>query len=542
MKHWIIIGVIAWLTAFTGHAANEMVVDGVTYQWSPSDLAYIVTGWDEENPVQSLHIRGEVDGLDVVGIATGAFEDNQDIVFLTIDEGILYIGQNAFCRCSNLEVAILPEGLVKIEEEAFAFCTKLSFMSIPSTVEDIQAHAFSGCTGVTDVYFLMDETRLDDFYWWDGRYPSPGEEQHGGMEFNQSRLDGHNPESGTRIHVPNGMYSAYDESGKFEAWLLEEDDGCYPLWWIVNFGVVGRTYTVSDELTAVYTDVYGGLYAKDENRWLTPDRVYSGEVDYMRLSGLMKELGDVYDQSNWVVLQGVENPEIYNSHQIEGATISGTLIDKKNPVIEVTSSPNRGVHVNFMPNVYIPASFMGRTQFGPVLMKTYAFVQPKPQEYIKVAWAIYHDCDDENEFYVPEPDLDNGINQHGLCGGFLVDYDLYEQPPVPYLVDEGYYEFNAINRRATEPEDLKGSDRPREELSSFPPYVDGGLSTDFTVFPLYLPDEPIPTSIIDVNSGDTHVKEGWYAIDGRFLGFTEPSVTGVYIHHGKKVMVLKTGE
>ena len=188
MKHWIIIGVIAWLTAFTGHAANEMVVDGVTYQWSPSDLAYIVTGWDEENPVQLLHIRGEVDGLDVVGIATGAFEDNQDIVFLTIDEGILYIGQNAFCRCTNLEVAILPEGLVKIEEEAFAFCTKLSFMSIPSTVEDIQAHAFSGCTGVTDVYFLMDETRLDDFYWWDGRYPSPGEEQHGGMEFNHASM------------------------------------------------------------------------------------------------------------------------------------------------------------------------------------------------------------------------------------------------------------------------------------------------------------------------------------------------------------------
>ena len=46
------------------------------------------------------------------------------------------------------------------------------------------------------------------------------------------------------------------------AWIpLVQDDNCYPLWWIVNYGVVGREYTVSDALAAVYVDKNGGLYA-----------------------------------------------------------------------------------------------------------------------------------------------------------------------------------------------------------------------------------------------------------------------------------------
>lgn len=59
----------------------------------------------------------------------------------------------------------------------------------------------------------------------------------------------HNPDHGTLVHVPDGMYQAYRDSRKLEAWLIEEDDNCYPLWWIVNYGVVGREYTVCDDLT-----------------------------------------------------------------------------------------------------------------------------------------------------------------------------------------------------------------------------------------------------------------------------------------------------
>ena len=501
MRKLLLIALFTVLTATVGHAANDpVVVDGVVYEWyaQNNQYGYIATGWDEETPIQSLHIRGQVDGYQVFGIANGAFEDNEDIVYLTIDEGITSIGQNAFCRCSNIEVAILPEGLEIIEEEAFAFCTSLTTMVIPSTVTEIQAHAFSDCTGVTDVYFLMTEVdQLGDFNWWDGVY-EPGYEEHGGMEFNTNQH--------TVIHVPDGMLQDYVDSEKFVAWIpLVQDDNCYPLWWIVNYGVVGREYTVSDALAAIYLDVDGGLYAKDDNLWLTPDRAYPGEIDYMRTTGLMKEKDNKYDQSNWVVLTNVEEPDQFLECLIAGGTITGTLVDKKNPVIEVSDEATLepGAQYLYEKNVYIPASFMGRAQLSPN-GRVYALVQPKPQELIRVDWTIY--CEDDECFYLPEPDEDNGINTMELKGGFGVSYDLYKGE-VPALEDCGYYAFNAINRRivASEESNLKVENTP---------YTAGGVSEQFLVYPLELPDDPIPTAITTVEGEKTVNSVRYYNVAG----------------------------
>lgn len=526
MKKLLLIALLTVLTATVGHAANDpVVVDGVVYEWYENSVAhqygYVAVGWDEVTPIQSLHIRGEVNDRQVYGIAAQAFEDNQDIVYLTIDEGITSIGHNAFCRCSNLEVAILPEGLETIEEEAFAFCNSLTTMVIPSTVTEIQAHAFWECTGVTDVYFLMtDAQQLYYFNWWDGVY-EPGNEEHGGMEFNTNQH--------TTIHVPDGMMQDYVDSEKFVAWLpLQEDDNTYPLWWIVNFGVVGREYTVSDALAAVYVNIDGGLYAKDDNNWLTPDRAYPGEIDYMKNTGLMNELGNTYDQSNWVVLTGIDNPSTYKNFFIAGGSITGTLLNKKNPVIEVSNDAELEMDgkCDYVPNVYIPASFMGRAQLSPN-GRTYAFVQPKPQELIHVDWTIY--SDDKECFYLPEPDEDNGINTMQLKGGFGVCYYLYEGK-VPILEDCGYYAFDAINRRIATSE---GSNLKVENV----PYTDGGVSDKFVVYPLKLPDNPIPTAITEIINDFTPKDRGWYTIDGRYLGVVKPTVPGIYINGNRKVVI-----
>ena len=293
-------------------------------------------------------------------------------------------------------------------------------------------------------------------------------------------------------------------------------------------------------MTAVYTDVEYNLYVKDDNHWLTPDRIYSGEIDYMRSTGLMSHKNNTYDQSNWVILTELLDPESFNGHLIEGASITGKLIDKRNPVIEVTSTPTRGDQASYIPNVYIPSSFMGRTQQGTIVNRTFAFVQPKPQEYIKVDWAVYYDCDDENEFYCAEPNLGQGVNQNGLYGGFMTDYSLYENPPLPDLEQGGYYDFPAINRLKVTQERLNASGSSHMGLR-FPhnPYVEGGLSTEFTVFPLSLPDEPIYTSITSINNDDILNDEGWFSIDGSFLGATTPVAPGFYIHNGKKVAIAK---
>lgn len=548
MKNLLLIALLSVLTASVCHAANDpVVVDGVTYEWYENSITheygYMATGWDEETPIQSLHILGIVDGYQVYGISDGAFEDNEDIIYLTIDEGITSIGENAFCRCYNLEVAILPEGLVTIEEEAFAFCNSLTTMVIPSTVEEIQSHAFSGCTGVTDVYFLMDSAdQLDYFNWWDGVYPSPGEDEHGGMEFNTNQ--------NTIVHVPAGTYDIYDDSGKLEAWLFQEDSGSYPLWWIVNYGVVGHEYTVSDDLTAVYVDVEGGLYAKDDNHWLTPDKVYTDEIDYMSTTGLMKDKNNQYDQSNWVVLTNVEAPDGFIGYLIKGETISGILKDKMNPVIEVSDGATLeiGDQGLYEKNVYIPASFMGRAQISSN-GKTYAFVQPKPQELLRVEWTIY--SEDDECFYLPEPDGED-INSQELAGGIKPCYDLYEGDEMPVLEDCGYYAFDAINRLKVEGGRWKvesGRVVPRSSFHiprfsihapkahNYTPYTAGGVSDMFVVYPLELPDEPIPTDIYEINVSSRQTDNCWYTIDGRNLGTTKPTLPGIYINGNHKVVI-----
>ena len=563
MSRHIILFSFLLLTSWSSHAANDIVVDGVVYHWSNQDLGYVVTGWDEETPIQSLHICGTVDdGMDVVGIQPGAFQDCANIVYVMIDEGITYIGENAFSGCENIKYVVLPEGLVTIQEEAFAFCSALELFTIPSTVRDIQARAFFGCTGVTDVYFnIIDEEALmadpddpDAFVWWDGWYENifgdyQSYDPHGGIEFNRSLLPDavihndytgedvtieHNPDHGTLIHVPAGMYQTYVDSRKLEAWLIEEDDNCYPLWWIVNYGVVGREYTVCDYLTGIYVDVNGDLYAKDDECWLMPDKAYPGEVDYMKNCGLLENHGNIYDQSNWVVLTGLETPEIYKMYRIQGASITGVLRDKHNPVIEVSSTPVKGDQSHYEHNIYITASLMSRTQ---VVNNgwTFAFVRPKPQEVAYYEWSVYYD---NNEFYMPAPDDEQGTNKYAIEGGMVIFEDLYEEPPMPDLVENGYYPFYAISRYKSEDMQWKLGG-PKREGKTFEPYLESGLTPWYDIYPLRLPDEPVITAVEQTQADEDNAVTWYYDLLGHCRRVPFGGFNIVVTRNGKQTKVYK---
>ena len=299
-----------------------------------------------------------------------------------------------------------------------------------------------------------------------------------------------------------------------EAWLLQEDDNSHPLWWIVNYGLVGRDYTVSDDLSAIYKDVAGNLYAKDDNHWLMPDRVYAGEVDYMLTTG---QRSGTYDQSNWVELRdgngGSLNLADCLGHIVAGGSITGRLVDKRNPAMLLTSAPTKGGTASYTPNTYLPCAFMGRTQVGNN-GTTYAFVQPKPQEYARIEQAVYAgDNDAVNQFYIAAPDGEQ-VNPQHLAGGFDAALDLYEEPEaVPELASGSAYAFNAITRKKAQAEAEATPGGLRRAAESYEPYADGGVSTEFVVMPLLLSSDPIITGIAEV------------------------AAPGCYIHQGQKVMV-----
>lgn len=508
--------------------AETFVVDGVVYERSNNSLYCLAVGWDEVTPIQSLHILGEVEGWEVEGIKTGAFQDMISIEYVKIDEGVTYIGENAFNRCTGLKSVVLPEGLLTIGEYAFSFCTGLTTMVIPSTVTDIQFEAFAECAAVTDVYFLM-QTIPDSFGWWDGIYRDAPDVA-GGMEFGTVEQ--------TTIHVPDGCLQDYIDSGKFVAWLdadaMQQDDGSYPLWWIVNYGVVGREYTVDDALTAVYVDKYGDLYAKDDKHWLLPDKVYSGELDYMGGAGFAS--APQYDQSNWVILHHSELPS--GCYLIEGGTITGQLVDKRNPVIDVASALTKGKEATYNPNVYIAASLMGRAQLGSN-GRTYAFVRPKPQEFAKYEWSIYGE---DGNFYVPANDTELGMNTVNLAGGFHPNFDLLQEGNEDKLLENACYPMTAITRYWQPVEDKKSVRREyNPDDSDFRPNVEGGVSTQYEVFPLALatdPDiDPIITGITRTEMQEPSSNDIYYDLCGRSLGVAKPTTPGFYIHRHRTIVV-----
>lgn len=70
---------------------------------------------------------------------------------LLIPEGVTYIGDAAFCCCTNITCVTIPDGVTSIGEGAFEQCSGLMSIVMPSTLTSIGSVAFSGCTNLTSV-------------------------------------------------------------------------------------------------------------------------------------------------------------------------------------------------------------------------------------------------------------------------------------------------------------------------------------------------------------------------------------------------------
>jgi hypothetical protein len=70
---------------------------------------------------------------------------------VTVPEGVVAIGEEAFMGKSTLEVVHLPASLRSIERHAFSGCHKLSSLVFPEGITNFGYGAFSDCTSLTSV-------------------------------------------------------------------------------------------------------------------------------------------------------------------------------------------------------------------------------------------------------------------------------------------------------------------------------------------------------------------------------------------------------
>ncbi len=232
-----------------------------------------------------------------------------------------------------------------------------------------------------------------------------------------------------------------------------------PLVDIVNDGTVGQTYTVADDIMGVYIAEKEPtrVYAKDYGKHRYPSTIKDGEVDFVKDQVDENEIKlqqDDWDQSNWVILDFETAEEaqkfagkIGETNQtspiackvIKGGTLTGKLTNKLNPTMTVTSYVEPTETLDYLQNSYIPCNFMTPNVQSNIYWHgethDYFFIEPKPQEYVKVWWALY---DANNHFTI---DTDSKFK-----GSFKADRSLY-----PGVWEQDFkigkaYNFHAIVR------------------------------------------------------------------------------------------------
>lgn len=275
-----------------------------------------------------------------------------------------------------------------------------------------------------------------------------------------------------------------------------------PLEYIVNEGEVNNTYTIADDIIAVYIAEKEPtrLYAKDLGRHRYPSVKGEDEVDYVKDMAKLQE--SEWDQSNWVLLDFNTAEEaqkfLASSNSkgvIKGGTLTGVLTDKLNPTMKVTSYKEPTQWTDYQENYYVTGNMMDPLVQTDNKGKHIFFVEPKPQEYVKVFWATY-DGPERKHFHAP--DNQQGSNGHDLKGSFNVDWSLY---PGNYLTDfikGNTYNFHAIVRY-TKPHHVAIEDG---EEPSGAPRREGEEEVregDYMVFPLEGGDE-VATAINEVTS------------------------------------------
>ena len=99
----------------------------------------------------------------IISIGNDAFSGCVNLESVTIPESVTAISKKAFFGCGNLKSIELPGSVESIGESAFEGCVSLEKTVIPDKVSEISSSAFSGCTGLNEITLPAGVKRIG--YW-----------------------------------------------------------------------------------------------------------------------------------------------------------------------------------------------------------------------------------------------------------------------------------------------------------------------------------------------------------------------------------------
>ena len=123
--------------------------DGLEF-YSNGDGTCMLVGY-EDLPSGTVTVPAySPSGERVTGVGAAAFRNCEELVSITLPEGVEEIGDRAFYGCADLREVGLPESLCRIGDSAFSYCGALSVISLPSALANVGSYAFSQCAALEE--------------------------------------------------------------------------------------------------------------------------------------------------------------------------------------------------------------------------------------------------------------------------------------------------------------------------------------------------------------------------------------------------------
>lgn len=95
-------------------------------------------------------IPDTLDGYRVTSLGTNSFHQNS-LTSITIPDGVVYIGEQAFRKCKKLTRIDIPDSVGYIGEAAFEECVSLSQVKLPDSLRRISDHMFYRCGSLIEL-------------------------------------------------------------------------------------------------------------------------------------------------------------------------------------------------------------------------------------------------------------------------------------------------------------------------------------------------------------------------------------------------------
>lgn len=108
-----------------------------------------------------IEIPSNIDGYRVTIIGNNAFEDNDNLISVTIPDTVTTIYKEAFAYCSNLQNITLPNSIEMIYYRAFRDCNNLKNMYYEGTADEWVKIIFDGCD-TNPMYYAENEYFNDE--------------------------------------------------------------------------------------------------------------------------------------------------------------------------------------------------------------------------------------------------------------------------------------------------------------------------------------------------------------------------------------------